>query len=195
MNHRKKTIIIIAIILGAILASVLINLTISLIQKASYPKKYEEYVEKYASEYNVPEYIIYAVINTESGFDTKAESSAGAFGLMQMMESTFYYIASDEHLDEEAEFDDLSNPDTAIRYGTYYLRYLFDKFNNWNVVFAAYNAGEGNVSEWLSDPQYSKDGETLKKIPIKETRNYVKKVNRAVSYYKDTYYRNGVSVK
>ena len=195
MSSRKRTLIIIAIVLGAILLSVIANLVITLVQKTSYPKKYEELVEKYAFEYNVPEYIIYAVINTESGFDPNAKSSTGAFGLMQMMPNTFKYLTSDRHLDEEIEFEELADPDTAIRYGTYYLRYLFDKFHKWNVVFAAYNAGEGRVSEWLDDVEYSKDGETLNKIPIRETRNYVKKVNKAINYYKDTYYRNGVSVK
>ena len=195
MSRNKRTVIIIAIILGSILISLFANLIISLVQKASYPKKYEEFVEKYASEYNVPEYVIFAVINTESGFDPNAESSAGAFGLMQMMPSTQKYLATDAHLDEDTDFEDLADPDVAIRYGTYYLRYLFDKFHKWSVVFAAYNAGEGRVSEWLDEPKYSEDGETLKKIPIRETRNYVKKVNKAIDYYKDTYYRNGVSVK
>ena len=195
MSNRKRTVIIIAIILGSIILSALANLLISLIQKASYPIKYEEIVERYASEYNVPEYVIYAVINTESEFDPNAKSSAGAFGLMQMMPSTLNYLASDSHLDEDIEFEALSDPDVSIRYGTYYLRYLFDKFHKWSVVFAAYNAGEGRVSEWLDEPKYSVDGETLKKIPIRETRNYVKKVNKAIDYYKDTYYRNGVSVK
>jgi soluble lytic murein transglycosylase len=195
MSKNKRTVIIIAIILGSILISLFANLIISLVQKASYPKKYEEFVEKYASEYNVPEYVIYAVIDTESGFDPNARSSAGAFGLMQMIPSTLKFLASDEHLDEDVEFDDLADPETAIRYGTYYLRYLFNKFHKWSVVFAAYNGGEGRVAEWLNDPKYSSDGETLKKIPIKETRNYVKKVNKAIDYYKNTYYRNGVSVK
>ena len=195
MSNRKRTVIIIAIILGSIILSALANLLISLIQKASYPIKYEDIVERYASEYNVPEYVIYAVINTESEFDPNAKSSAGAFGLMQMMPSTLNYLASDSHLDEDIEFEALSDPDVSIRYGTYYLRYLFDKFHKWSVVFAAYNAGEGRVSEWLDEPKYSEDGETLKKIPIRETRNYVKKVNKAIDYYKDTYYRNGVSVK
>lgn len=195
MSNRKRTVIIIAIILGSIVISIVANLLISLVQKISYPVKYEEIVEKYASVYNVPEYIILAVINTESGFDPNARSVAGAYGLMQMMPSTQKFLASDVHLDEDVEFEELSDPDTAIRYGTYYLRYLFDKFHKWSVVFAAYNGGEGRVAEWLDDPKYSPDGETLKKIPIRETRNYVKKVNRAIDYYKNTYYRNGVSIK
>ena len=195
MNSRKRTVIIIAILLGSIIISLFANLIITLSQKASYPKKYEEFVEKYASEYNIPEYVIYAVINTESKFDSSAESNEGALGLMQMMPSTFTFLASDEHLNEDAEFEDLTDPETSIRYGAYYLRYLFNKFHKWNVVFAAYNAGEGQVAEWLSDLKYSSDGETLKKIPISETRSYVKKVNKAITYYKNKYYRNGVSVK
>ena len=187
--------IIALIILFAFLLATLADMGITLVEKKLHPLKYEEYVERYASEYNVPEYVIFAVINTESGFDPNAESSAGAFGLMQMMPSTQKYLATDAHLDEDTDFEDLADPDVAIRYGTYYLRYLFDKFHKWSVVFAAYNAGEGRVSEWLDEPKYSEDGETLKKIPIRETRNYVKKVNKAIDYYKDTYYRNGVSVK
>ena len=195
MSSRKRTLIIIAIILISLLISIVASLTVNLVQGSSYPRKYTELVEKYASEYNVPEYIIYAVINTESGFDPEKKSSAGALGLMQMTKSTFKYLTSDTHFDEDIEFECLTDPETAIRYGTYYLRYLFNKFHKWNVVFAAYNAGEGQVFEWLNDTEYSKDGESLSKIPIKETRDYVKKVNKAISYYKDTYYRNGVSVK
>lgn len=195
MSSRKRTVIIIIILLCSILISFIANLTISLVQKSSYPIKYEEYVEKYASEYNIPEYIIYAVINTESEFDKNTESSDGALGLMQMLPSTFKVLSSDEHFAEKIEFDSLSDPETAIRYGAYYLRYLFDKFHKWDVVFAAYDAGEEQVVEWLDDIKYSPDGETLKKIPLSETKNYVKKVNKAIKYYKDTYYRNGVSVK
>ena len=195
MRSRKRTLIIIAIVLCAILISVIANIIISLVQKETYPKKYEEYVEKYASLYNVPEYIIYAVIKTESDFVADTKSGEGALGLMQMMPKTFDYLTSDEHLDEELEFESLSDPNVAIRYGVYYLRYLFNRFHKWNVVFAAYSKGETIVAEWLADPKYSEDGEELDKIPTRETRNYVKKVNNAINYYKNTYYRNGVSVK
>lgn len=195
MNKKARVIIIIAIILGAILISVMANLIISLTQKSSYPKKYEEYVEEYSSLYNVPEYVVYAIINTESGFDPDAKSSDGAIGLMQMLPSTFKFLASESQLDEEVSTNDLYNPEIAIRYGVYYLRYLFNRFQRWETVYAAYNAGEGRVADWLLYPEYSKDGEKLDKIPIKETASYVKKVNRAVSYYKNTYYKNGVSVK
>ena len=184
MNSRKRTVIIILILLGSILISFIANLTIDLIEKSTHQKKYEEYVEKYASEYNVPEYVIYAVINVESGFE-----------LIQASPDVLKLLSSDKHFDEKIDLDSFSDPETAIRYGTYYLRYLFDKYHKWDVVFAALYAGEEQVLEWLDDGRYSSDRETLKKIPDSETRSYVKKVNKSIEYYKDTYYRNGVSVK
>ena len=195
MSSRKRTLIIVAIILASVLISLIANLIISSFQNNNYPIKYSESVEKYASEFNVPEYIIYAIIKTESNFNPKLESESGTLGLMQMTKATFNFLSSGKYLNEESDFEELKDPDTAIRYGTRYLRYLFDKFHKWNTVFAAYNAGEGTVTGWLSDPKYSNEKGELKDIPYQETKNYVNKVNKAIDYYKDTYYRNEVSVK
>lgn len=195
MSNKKRAIIIIAIILGAALLSLLINLTITLISDAKYPRKHSDSVEKYASEYNVPEYVIYAVIDTESNFDEAMRAEDGSLGLMQMNVDVFKKISAVEHLNESLPFNDLTNPHTAIRYGAYYLRYLFNKYGNWDLAFTAYCAGELKTAEWLANPQYSKNGKELDKIPDKETEKYVKKVNDAIDYYKDKYYRNGVSVK
>lgn len=195
MSSQKRTVIIIAILIGAILISLVANLIISLAQSASHPKKYEELVEQYASEYNVPEYVIYAIINVESNFDASAKSSEGAIGLMQITPEKLKLITSEEHLNTDIKLDELYDSETSIRLGVYYLRYLFNKFHKWSTALAAYDAGEEIVSEWLSNVKYSSDGETLKKIPEKETRNFVNKVNKSINYYKNTYYKNGVSVK
>ena len=60
-----------------------------------------------------------------------------------------------------------------------------------SIALAAYNCGEGNVSEWLTDPKYSEDGVKLNvsKIPneFRETKNYVKKVNKALKHYSELY--------
>ena len=144
-------------------------------------------MEKYAEEYGVPEHIVYAVIKTESGFDASAQSGAGAIGLMQLMPDTFEWLTDSklcEYLDRGMMYD----PDTNIRYGVYYLSYLFGRYRDWSTALAAYNAGPGNVDEWLADAEYSSDGVTLKRIPFKETRNYVKKVNIASEKYKSLYY-------
>lgn len=195
-SSKGKTALVIAlIILGALLLAIGSDLCISLVDKQIYPIKYEEIVEKYASEYNIPEYVIYAVIKVESDFDPDATSSANAMGLMQMVPATFTWLSSAEHLNENLSYLSVYDPEISIRYGTYYLRYLFEKFHNWDNVFAAYNGGEGRVAQWLEDPRYSDGRGNLTRIPIKETRNYVKKVNSAIDHYKYNYYKKELSVK
>ncbi len=169
-----------------------------IMQKADknfYPQTYADSVSLYASEYNIPEYVIYAVIKVESNFDPLAESSAGARGLMQMTEPTFEWLTGGSHLNENLKFDALFDPNTSIRYGTYYLNYLYRRFNyNVDTALAAYNAGETRVSEWLEDPEYSDGNGGLKKIPYAETRSYVKKVNSAIDKYKELYYTENEGV-
>ena len=195
MNNRKRAVIIILIVLGAMLLSLVANLIISAVQKNAHPVRYESYVEVYSSQYNVPEYVVYAVINTESGFNASLESPTGERGLMQMSPELFALISSEQHLDEKIDADALFDPEISIRYGVYYLRYLFNEFQSWSAAIAAYDAGESAVKEWLDNIKYSSDRKNLTSIPEKETAAYVKKVNGAISYYKTTYYRNGVSVK
>ena len=194
-TKRKKTgisaWIILGILLAAIVFGVLFDLVATQIERQTYPKKYAEFVEKYSDEYGVPETIIYAVIKAESNFDRTAVSSAEppALGLMQLQEETYEWVAS-YLLKETPSAFDIYDPETNIRNGTRYLAYLYGRFGNWDTVFAAYNAGPGNVSKWLEDSEYSDDGETLKYIPFKETRGYVEKVNRFRETYERLYYAN-----
>ncbi|MBE6646773.1 MAG: lytic transglycosylase domain-containing protein [Ruminococcaceae bacterium] len=191
-NKTSYAPLIIILIVIAIVFGLLFDLVCTLIERSSYPKpeEYSEFVTKYAHEYGVDEALVYAVMKTESGFDSSAVSSKGAVGLMQIMPSTFEWLTNDifhEHLDKGMLYD----PETNIKYGTYYLSRLYDRFGDWDTAIAAYNGGEGNVSEWLSDPKYSDDGKKLNvnKIPseFRETENYVKKVNKALKKYKELY--------
>ena len=137
--RRFTRIAIIAIIIAAsILFGVAINLLWSAFQRYIYPDNYLNYVQQYAYEYNVPEPLILAVIKTESNFDHRAESSAGALGLMQMMPSTFLELTSDKHLGENLSVEDLFIPEISIRYGTYYLSLMHKQFdNNWDNALCA----------------------------------------------------------
>lgn len=165
------------------------------VDEQSHPQLYADSVTKYSSAYNVPEYVIYAVIKTESNFDAKAESSAEARGLMQMIESTFSELTGSDHLNENLSFDALYDPDVSIRYGTYYLKYLYEMFDcNWTNAFAAYNGGLGNVRKWLKDPEYSDGNGNLTYIPFSETRSYVSKVNKAMEQYQKLYYSSNEGV-
>lgn len=158
------------------------------IDRALYPREYSELVEKYAKQYDVPENLVYAVIRTESSFNPKAVSRAGAVGLMQMMPSTFRWL-TDDILAEGLEDDALYDPEVNIRYGTYYLRRMYDRYGDWETALASYNAGSGNVDDWLLDPVLTdwRGHLIAQKIPFEETRNYVKKVVKAYDAYNRLY--------
>lgn len=151
--------------------------------RSSYPLSYIDQVNFYADQFELPPSLVYGVIYTESHFDPDAVSSAGAKGLMQLMDSTFEWVL--EMLGEED--GDVFDPETNIRCGTKVLDILNDELENTETVLAAYNAGIGNVRKWLQDSQYSNDGKTLHTIPFPETREYVMRVLEAQKMYQTLY--------
>lgn len=156
-------------------------------QKINYPTEYSDIVEENAEEYNLEPALVYAVIRTESGFDPEAQSPVGACGIMQIMPSSFEWLQ--EKRGEEGKYteQDLFDPEICIDYGCYLLRYFYDYYGNERCAVAAYNAGFV-VGEWLSNSEYSSDGETLENIPYPETSNYVDKVEGAKEMYLQLYY-------
>lgn len=146
------------------------------LQKQSRVNSIDAYIEKSSLEFNVPYDVIYAVIETESSFDPDAVSPTGARGLMQINEITLKDI--NQRLNTHYSFDDLFDPEINIKLGTFYLSYLIERFENYETVYAAYNAGPTQVSKWLHDPAHSSDGKTLihDSIPFSETKRYVEKV-------------------
>ena len=181
----KKVVLFIVIFLllsVLVLTLILMRKTGSNVQQEVYKIEYIELVEKYSEEYGVPEALTLAVIKTESNFRADAVSRAGAMGLMQMMPLTFRDMQS--RIGEEYNDDMLLDPEISIKYGTYYLAYLYRYFDNWENAVAAYNAGMGNVSSWLKNDEYSKDGELIN-IPFTETDRYLKRVQSSLLQYEE----------
>ena len=148
-----------------------------------YPVRYKEEVFEYADYYGLERALVFSVIKVESGFNEDAKSHAGAVGLMQITEDTGAYIASKLGVENY----NLTDVKTNINFGCYYIKYLFLRFKDMNTALIAYNAGEGNVSLWLMNNEYSDDKITLKSIPFNETRDYIKKINENFSKYKKLY--------
>lgn len=180
-----KKIIIKSIIL--LLSIFLITSIGGVILYSMYPLDYKEYINKYAIENNMDPYLIASVINVESRFNKNAISPKGAKGLMQIIDSTGNWAA--EELEIEAyEDNDLFDPDTNIKIGTWYLKKLEKEFGTReDLILAAYNGGSGNVNKWLKNEEYSSDGENLEKIPFKETENYLTKVKNNYKVYNKIY--------
>ncbi len=190
-QQTKRIIAILLIFCISIGGGILINEIWTVIEKRTHPIEYGEIIANASKEFDIPEYIIYATIKVESNFDPDAVSNKGALGLMQMMPSTFQWLTDEDHLNEGLSTRTLDDPEVSIRYGTYYLSYLYKKFNyNWDTAFAAYNAGEGTVTKWLSDTKYSDGKGCLTDIPYKETEKYLKKINQAIEKYKELYPAN-----
>ncbi len=149
------------------------------------PVQYAKYIHQYADEYRIDPMLVIAVIKVESNFEKDAVSPMDARGLMQVLPKTAAWIAGE--LDEKYSQEKLFDPETNIRYGTFYLRYLIDHFNNEDLAIAAYNGGMGNVSDWIEEDTISKEGEKLHNIPIDETREYVVKVKTNKEIYTKLY--------
>ena len=184
----KRTLIIISIlIVSALFAMLWVNIDTA-ISKITHPLKYEETIEQNADIRSVPKDLIFAVIKSESGFESDAVSKIGAVGLMQMTPDTFVWLC-EKNSDPNNDPALLYNPEINIFYGTYYLDILYSEFGSWELALAAYNAGPTNVREWMKNPEYFKDG-ILLHIPFKETREYVEKVMKARQKYNELYFEN-----
>ncbi len=150
-----------------------------------YPMKYKDEIYNFSSKYQVNAALIASVANTESNFKETSISKRGAVGVMQIMPQTAQWLA--KKMKVEYSDDLLLDGEYNIMIGSYYLSYLLNYFENEKVALCAYNAGQGNVSEWLKNTEYSEDGKTLKKIPFEETKNYINKVYKNYNYYKNKY--------
>jgi soluble lytic murein transglycosylase len=152
------------------------------LQELTLPLKHEDVIRQQASEKGVDAALLAAVIYSESKF-SDATSSAGARGLMQITPAAAKEI---ERLSGGTTFklDDLSDPEINIRYGTFLLRELLDRYDGDEAAaLAAYNAGPGNADKWGGSDLNVSD------IPFPETRAYVEEVLEKQAAYRDKYAR------
>ena len=133
--------------------------------KFLYPQRYADLVEREAAQFELDPDLVYAIIKTESGFDSQAVSSAGAKGLMQLTQETFDWIASLYPTEDGGA--DVFQPEDNIHCGCALLRLLLDQYGSLEVALAAYNAGMGNVSQWLESGDYSTMGRPCTPSPTR----------------------------
>ena len=160
----------------------LVVLGVLLVQRL-FPMRYMDEIERYAQTYDLPVELVCAVIHTESRFRSEVQSAAGAVGLMQIMQITADWGAVELAV-PDYRFDRMVEPALNIQIGCWYLRRLIDQYGVEETALAAYNAGSGNVSNWLAEARYSADGRNLNEIPFGETARYVEKVARNRQIYR-----------
>jgi soluble lytic murein transglycosylase-like protein len=119
-------------------------------------KRFTDLIEQTAYRHQVDAKLVHAVIQTESAYNSSAQSPKGAVGLMQLMPDTARRFG----------VIDRNDPDQNVDGGTRYLKYLITLFNpNIDLAVAAYNAGENAVIRYNNSIP-----------PYPETQNYVKQV-------------------
>jgi len=150
------------------------------IRELTLPLQHDDIIRQQAADKELDPALIAAVIYAESRFHDQ-ESHAGARGLMQITPATAHVI---ERLSGGSTFvmSDLSDPEINISYGSYYLRYLLERYDGDEVAaLAAYNAGTGNVDRWGGADVELED------IEFPETRAYVEQVLDKRQEYRDEY--------
>jgi soluble lytic murein transglycosylase len=147
-------------------------------ERLRYPLRYEQIVRGHARNYRLDPALVAAVIYQESKFRADARSESGAIGLMQLRPETAKGIAIRTG-GTRFRTADLYVPELNIRYGSWYLRHLLDKYGDERTALAAYNAGQRNVDSWRA----SGGG-----IRFAETRAYVDRVEELKRVYARAYH-------
>ena len=158
------------------------------VQEVTLPLRHEDVIRQQAADKQLDPALIAGVIFAESRFRDQT-SPTGAKGLMQIQPATARFIAQRSG-GTAFELRDLGTPQINIAYGSWYLRYLLDRYDgNETLAIAAYNGGETNVDRWLAEA--GRRGQALgrEQIPFTETREYVARVLEAQVRYRETYPR------
>jgi soluble lytic murein transglycosylase len=187
VQRRRLAVFLVVAIAGALALLSIKPWADHAVQELKLPLRHEDVIRQQAKDKNLDPTLIAGVIYVESRFRDQT-SHAGAKGLMQLMPATADYIARKSG-GTRFQQGDLADPQINIAYGSWYLRYLLERYHgNEALALAAYNAGEGKVDGWWQ--QANDRGETFrvaKHIPFPETREYVAKVLDARRSYRREY--------
>ena len=158
------------------------------VRKVILPLDHEDIIRQQATAKALDPALIRAVIYQESKFRPRT-SAAGAEGLMQLLPGTAQFIARKSG-GTRFELADLADPDINIRYGSWYLRYLMQRYDGeTTLAVAAYNGGESNVDAWVRKAGGAHRFDPEVHIPFSETRRYVAGVSERRQEYRRHYAR------
>ena len=178
--NRGRLVLLCVVLVGGILFGISRIDVGETVKEVTLPLRHDDIIRQQAERFDLDAALIAAVINQESGFVDQT-SSAGARGLMQITPDTAETI---ETLSggETFVYEDLANPDLNIRYGTFYLDHLLERFaGNEVAALAAYNGGPENAEAWGGTELEISD------ITFPETRAYVENVLKLRDQYRDNY--------
>jgi soluble lytic murein transglycosylase len=173
-KRRQRLVLGLIAVLGALLIIGLHPLKHA-VQEITLPLKHEDIIRQQSAKKGLDPALVAAVIYQESKFSDRT-SVAGARGLMQITPDTARFIAKQSGGIRFVQAD-LATPQINIAYGTWYLRWLMDRYHGRQALaLAAYNAGFGHVDDWVQRVGGPDAFDPKADIPFPETRNYVQQV-------------------
>jgi soluble lytic murein transglycosylase len=186
-NRRRRLVMLaVAALLGATCAALITGLAPDAVREITLPLRHDDIIRQQAADKRLDPALIAAVIYEESRFRDQT-SHAGARGLMQITPDTADFIARHSG-GYRFEQSDLATPQINISYGSYYLRYLIDRYGgSETLAVAAYNAGLGNVDRWVEKAGGPSKFKSAEHIPFPETRAYVENVMERRGEYRKNY--------
>ena len=157
------------------------------IARLVYPTYYDDLVLENARRYDLPPWLLFALIRQESLFESLAVSSASAHGLMQVIPPTGEEINAELDWPPGYRTTDLYRPYVSLRFGSYYLSRQRDRFDDrMAVALAAYNGGPSNAHHWWSrangDPDLFRE-----LITLHETYLYITRIKEHLIAYQALY--------
>ena len=174
-------------------------------------QKYQNEVRKYSKKYNLPNALLFAIMQTESDFNPFAKSYIPAFGLMQIVPRSAgrdsYRLIYRKKGMPSATY--LYNSRNNIQMGSAYLYILYYRYlrkikdpqSRLYCAIAAYNTGAGNIA-WAFTRKYNMNiaaskinalsseqvyDKLLRDLKFDEPKNYLKRVNRRMKVYEVAY--------
>ena len=152
------------------------------------PERYGELIDRQAETFGVPSAIILAIVNCESDFASNSVSEDGRIGLMQISPELLERVCTEILHEPIPDSGILYDPKTNLRVGTAYLARLYETYGVWEIVYAAWHAGEETVDIWLTDQTYLDGQGRLKNIPDKSTEKFVSRVKKDTQMYTKLYF-------
>jgi len=152
-----------------------------------YPLPYSAQITSEARRRNLDPYLLAGLIRQESEFNPKARSRSRAYGLTQVLPSTGRQVSRKVGI-RRYSTRMLTQPETNLKIGSYYLRHLLDELDGeLEPALASYNGGKSRVEQWLTWANYKEPAEFIETIPLSETRGYVQAVLSNARMYRRLY--------
>ncbi|HMV86477.1 MAG TPA: transglycosylase SLT domain-containing protein [Blastocatellia bacterium] len=151
-----------------------------------YPMPFRDSLQRHAKSRGVDPRFVLSIARQESSYNPRVKSNAAARGLMQFISDTSDQIAAQLRL-RDFEQSDLYNADTAILFGSQYMKNLFAEFGTPQAVAASYNGSEASVRRWLARAKSRDVDRFVTEVLKRETKDYVFKVTGNYLAYQKIY--------